>query len=175
MPLAAAGPPDTGWSTMPRQAGGWLPAQQTARARAWPEGGRLPPEVAEVISQPLSAEPADRPPSARAVRGVLFGDDVASSHALLEAVASEARLSRNPTHEALAAVHLRSIAERRGEASAPVAEFVEAQRARYRAARWSVSASSSQPSSHRIRVMVPRPLPEAGWPAMRPDQTKRKV
>ena len=51
------------------------------------------------------------------------------AQALLEAVASEARLSRNATHEATAAVHLRSITYRRGEASAPVAEFVEALRA----------------------------------------------
>ena len=85
---AAGGPPDTGWSTMPPQAGGWLPAQQTVRALAWPEGSRLPPEVAEVISQLLSSDPADRPPSARAVRGVLFGDDVASSHALPAALAA---------------------------------------------------------------------------------------
>ena len=89
MPLeAAGGPPDTGWSTMPRQAGGWLPAQQTVRALAWPEGSRLPPEVADVISQLLSSDPADRPPSARAVRGMLFGDDVASSHALPAALAA---------------------------------------------------------------------------------------
>jgi serine/threonine-protein kinase len=53
-------------------------------------------------------------------------DEAAS---LLEAVADEARQSRNPTHEALAAVHLRSIAYRRGEASAPSLEFVEALRA----------------------------------------------
>ena len=85
---AAVGPPETGWPTMPRQAGGWLSSQQTDRALAWPEGSRVPPVVAEVIAQLLSAEPAERPPSARAVRGVLFGDDVASSHALPAALAA---------------------------------------------------------------------------------------